>query len=78
MSEQDEIKSKIAVLETKIDHLKEDLDNNMRAIKDLFSVQYINLEQRVKELEQHKTWLWQTIFVAVIGGIVSLILALIQ
>jgi hypothetical protein len=78
VNEQETVIERIAVLETKVDHIDAKLDDSMRSIKDLFSVQYINLESRVKTLEAHITWLWQTVIVSVLGGLITLIVTLVK
>ena len=64
---------RLAILETKIDHLDAKFDEGMRAIKELFSIKLINLEMRVDALEKHKVWLWQTLFTTVLGAIITLV-----
>lgn len=72
MSEHDN--ERLVVVETKIDHLDSKLDSTMEAIKEIVLVRHTALEDKVKTNEAHITWLWQTMFGTMLGGIISIII----
>lgn len=71
MSTEDrELSERMARVETKIDHLKDDLDNSMKNIYRALGTHTQALEKRVSSLESNQTWLWRT----VIGGLIAAII----